>query len=852
MSNYTRVNILTDTKPSSSQSSIDSASKTKMQDIVDVSKQITDLSVDTIDLEKSSLREIFAYNYEKAGIIEARPNVQAASLLQETIEKSKSSSYILANTDNYQIDFYLDQIFSLDGNLQHDFDVFRIKTVRDQIRDFSFDQEYDPAEVDQDLLCKFKETEFYNPSNYCLFLSFHCFLVNLLEENGINYEFASFRITFKIFTICTQDPPMEKFSEIYVKVTELDGLLKAIDGQEKNLNINFANIFRLIIWYKELKANQNPIIYLKLKRYIEKIFKFRPKNICNIFWLLNDNKKNHLLKILKTQLDNKSLNIPSAWNLIDQEVENIKDEILRNGLLGDLITRLKKLAMRSRLTSDVDQLFSELYATNYSPTLTEESTNTIDLSAAYEEDVRMILDRILDLCGMGKLITHYENALLVLIEAFRFTMEDDKVVVLSETQAYDRIKDRFQECVSKILPVNIQDGKFDIMECEAFASKSLQVATSYLLNFVKSHALTDENLNRSDISIEGFWNSNVLIHCLLYVIYRDHLMEGVYHKKELEAGRKSLIHKLTLCNEFIDFGENTSGTQIIGSKLRVLNSVVPFLVEVPVPKSRLSNHRKVLCKSVEPDKVLDMLRLRITVPFEVKNNKAILQEFCTSITAYFMNHLGDSQFGEPRWTFEGSGFKEFSSGFENWKFILRYQFFCDTRTEFSREIRDLDPEIRTMILDKLDTIAPLSSLNIPLEFQVVVAAKDYSSNDDHDIYEFKQQSAIIKNNLPLPIEGFKDSVDYLTYNSLNNLARIPGVDDFADNQLIYKKEVVFMLSFLIEKLKSEDMDRLLESHIYVNQLKVILERIESEGLIPASQVDRIFYILEILNSRSLA
>ena len=217
-----------------------------------------------------------------------------------------------------------------------------------------------------------------------------------------------------------------------------------------------------------------------------------------------------------------------------------------------------------------------------------------------------------------------------------------------------------------------------------------------------------------------------------------------------------------------------------------------------------------------------------------------------------MNHLGDSQFGEPRWTFEGSGFKEFSSGFENWKFILRYQFFCDTRTEFSREIRDLDPEIRTMILDKLDTIAPLSSLNIPLEFQVVVAAKDYSSNDDHDIYEFKQQSAIIKNNLPLPIEGFKDSVDYLTYNSLNNLARIPGVDDFADNQLIYKKEVVFMLSFLIEKLKSEDMDRLLESHIYVNQLKVILERIESEGLIPASQVDRIFYILEILNSRSLA
>lgn len=782
-------------------------------------------------------------------VLDCQPTVFAREEIDEAIKESKEIKTIIAETSNYQLDLAINDL--LLGQFLHA-DVSTLKRIRDNIKRFKFSNKLNLT-LDSNITPSIDKTYELNLFNDCErideieFENFKQHVYESFAKEDLTVQHLDNDKIKKIFELCSKKSEEHNFDKIYKKITKINSLLKSIPGQEANTNINFANVFRLIVWFDEFIKNKDQNTESKLRYYINKLFTINIENIYNIFYELNDSRKSHLIDVFKIGLYNKSLEFDKAWNLIDNENTDLVEKCINEEDPHNLsFRRLADLADRSGMNDEVASLKIQYI-------------EVINLDEKTE-----ILNRLSELAGLGKLQEHFEKALDVIVKMF-----SEKG--LTKEESYRVFLDKYQELEGSLLPAVMSDGKYDFSTCKVFRPGiAFKESIDYLVSYVKRKTLQQISNNSDFNSMEYFWKSNNLIHLILYIMHKNVLMKSLYHETEVKYARVSFIDEFREQDEFVDYGENEKGVHIFGVNLFIDSEKIPCILQIPQIKSVDRAIQKALGKDTPPNQIFDMLRIRISLPLSIEEDKEKIDKCCEILTSYLMNKFGNTTFGKTRYTMTGTGFKKDSLGFKNLKLVLRYQFTHDKRAEFLEKINksriscSLEEHKRTIQLElihKLKTdlnltdeqMANLSDIEFnhscheikgqvlnevfdcfddivnnednftKVEVQIVPTNTKEDERDDHSEYSSGQMKRIKEKYLPSSKAGLIDAIHFLTFNKFNNICNIPGLDE-TQTKYVYIQMMEFMINLICEKICFREFQSIFEDPIYKSQIKSILER----------------------------
>jgi len=782
--------------------------------------------------------------------LDCQPTVFAREEIDEAIKDSLEIKTIIAETSNYQLDLAIDNlILKSHGHAS----VSAMKRIRDLIKQFQFNSQLNlrldanltpsnHTHLDLSLFTDVSEDEF---------AQFKEHLISCFKEEGFVIHSITDEEVSKFLKLCSEKSEEHNFDKIYRKITSINSLLKSIPGQESNTNINFANVFRLIVWFDEFKKTKNPNTQSMLTYYINKLFSINVQNIYNIFYELNDSRKSHLIDVFKIGLYNKSLEFDKAWNLIDNENRDLVEICINKEDEHNLsFNRLKDLASKSGMIEEVNTLNFDYY------------------QVACEEERVRIIERLSDLAALGKLQDHFEKALDVIVKIFSDGCN-------SKEESYQAFLDEYKELKGSLLPSVYDQNGYDFSSCNVFRPGiTFKESISYLVNYVKRKTLQEITQNPDYNTMEYFWKSNNLIHLILYIMHKNVLMKSLYHETEVKYARCSFIDEFRGQDEFVDYGENEKGVHIFGVNLSVDEEKIPCILQIPQIKSLESAIRKSLRKNTPPNQIFDMLRIRISLPLTVEQDKEKLDKCCEILTSYFMNKFGNTTFGETKYTMTGKGIKETSLGFKNLKLVLRYQFTHDKRAEFLRklsessilasleehsssvqlqvikkmtEFLDLDDQqvasleeidfgissaniqgqVLNEVLSCFDKVVNNEDNFIKVELQIVPTDTVKDEYDDHKEYSNAQMQSIKKRFLPSSKAGLINAIHFLTFNNFTNICDIPGLDDY-QTKYIYIQMMEFMVNLIREKICHTEFQSIFSDALYRAQISSILKRFLEE------------------------
>lgn len=782
--------------------------------------------------------------------LNCQPTVCAKEEIDEAVKDSLKITTIIAETSNYQLDLAIDDLIV--SKFRHA-DISTLKRIRDSIKKFSFNPELNLT-LENNLtpnLVEDIQISLFDNQDESSIIDFKKHVIESFKTEGYDVADITSDQARRLLKLCSEKAEEHNFDKIYQKITKINSLLKSIPGQESNPEINFANVFRLIVWFDEFKKSKDPNNESKLRVIINKLFRINIENIYNIFYELNGSKKSHLIEVFKIGLYNQSLEFKKAWNLVDNENIDLVEKCIYAEDLHNLnFNRLVELASSSEMLDEISELKVE-YLANHDPQKKIE-----------------ILNRLSDLAAIGKLKEHFKKALDVIVKIFCINGA-------SQEDSYSAFLDEYQELKGSLLPERFADGKYDFFSCSVFKKgTTFNQSIDYLVNFVKRKTLQVITHDSEHNSMEYFWKSNNLIHLILYIMHKNVLMKSLYHEKEVECARTSFIAEFQSQEEFVDFGENQKGVHILGVNIDLYGEKIPCILQIPQIKSLESAIRKSLRKNTPPNQIFDMLRIRISLPLNVEQDKTKLDKCFEIITSYFMNKFGNTTFGETKYTITGAGFRDSSLGFKNLKLVLRYQFTHDKRADFLEKLKEsqilasLEEHSTVMKLQIINKITELLSLDeeqianlqevdfgiscseiqgeilaeilacfdqvvknddnfIKVELQIVPTETTTDEVDDHQEYSEKQMGSIKKMFLPSLKDGLINAINFLTFNKFDNICEIPGLNEIQTKN-IYIQMFEFMVTLICEKIDDTEFYSVFSDPLYRTQIKSNLERFLSE------------------------